>query len=64
MPDSHRPRPHAGSPVVHEWTCPTCGNRYLAQKSQCPRCASTGGTHTDEELTKKVIDDNDLKKGF
>lgn len=62
MPDSPRPQPRS-SPAT-EYTCAACGTKYIAKSFGCPSCASKAGTRSDEELTKKVIDDNDLKKGF
>lgn len=63
MPDSRLPRPRSDS-HAHEYTCAACGTKYLAASHGCPSCASKSGTRSDDELTKKVIDDNDLKKGW
>lgn len=57
-----RPLPPPSSNA--EWTCPSCGTKYLAKSASCPKCAATGGLRGDDDLVKKVVDDNDLKKGF
>lgn len=62
MPQPSRPRPSASDSSNYEWTCPGCGKKYLAKSSTCPTCLESG-TRGDE-LTKKTIDDNDLKKGW
>jgi hypothetical protein len=45
-----------------EFTCAQCGGRYLAKSGGCPTCRSSSA-HRGEEITKKVMDDdNDLIK--
>ena len=61
QPDSlHRP---SGSSSSYEWNCGSCGTTYIAKSASCPRCGGLSGVRGQEELTKKVIDDNDLRKG-
>lgn len=46
-----------------ERECLGCGHKWIGTSSTCPQCgriAKSGG----EEFTKKVIEDNDLKKGL
>lgn len=64
MPDSRHPRPHVGSPVVHEFVCSDCGTTFLSSGSTCPVCRQRSLKKSEDEMTKKVVDDNDLKKGF
>jgi hypothetical protein len=61
MPDS-RPLPPRSN--VAEWTCPSCGAKYLAKSAACPSCSTLGGKRGEDDLTKKIVDDNDLMKGF
>lgn len=63
MPDSHRPQPRSSTPV-QEWTCPGCGSSHLGKSGKCPTCSSQTQRKSSDELIKKVVDDNDLKKGF
>lgn len=58
VPSRHRP-----SPSNYETTCGNCGTRFLAKSgAACPRCSS-GAVRQGDEMTKKVVDDNDLYKG-
>lgn len=60
--DSRRPQPAERSPGgSYEYTCPSCGTKYLAKSSGCPNCRSIGGQR-GEEFTKKVDDPPDLLK--
>jgi ribosomal protein L37AE/L43A len=46
----------------HERTCSSCERKWVGRESTCPYCgnlAKSGG----DEVTKKVVDDNDLKNG-
>lgn len=44
-------------------TCAQCGHEWLGATSSCPACGGVSKS-TSEEFTKKVVDDNDMKKGF
>lgn len=57
------PRHPPANGATYEWTCSGCGTAYLSKSASCPRCGSGGGKRGYEELTKKVVDDNDLLKG-
>lgn len=48
------------------WKCmnTSCGHTWLGRRSTCPNCSSFGKAETDDEMTKKVVDDNDLRKSF
>jgi len=45
----------------YEGECPGCGHRWLSSTSSCPQCGSLskGG---GGEITKKIVDDSDLRK--
>lgn len=45
-----------------QMTCRSCGNQWIGTSSACPRC--DGVAKSEGEMTKKVIDDPDLKKGL
>ena len=45
----------------YEHTCTGCGNKVLSKGGQCPNCG--GSMQRGDEMTKKVVDDNDLRKG-
>lgn len=66
-PDSRRPQQGSvKSFTAYEYTCGSCGLKYIATAGRgtgCPACASKAATRDPDEITKKVIDDNDLKKG-
>lgn len=43
--------------------CTSCGGSYIGP-GPCPKCASKSTVKTsDDEMTKKVVDDNDMFKG-
>lgn len=46
----------------YERVCQVCGARFIASCGSCPDCG--GFAKSEGEMTKKVIDDSDLKKGF
>lgn len=57
-PSHRRPSPSQGS---YEMSCPNCGTKLLAKSgASCPKCS--GSMRQGDEMTKKVIDDNDLIK--
>ena len=45
-----------------EMTCRACERRWIGRSSTCPHCGGLAKSQGDE-VTKKVVDDNDLKKG-
>ncbi len=53
---SPRPRPQ-DSERRYEYRCPTHGTT-IAKGGQCGHCVQ------GDELTKKIVDDNDLRKAF
>lgn len=56
------PRPQESGSPRFEFTCVQCGGKYLAKSGSCPVCRSAAA-HRGEEITKKVMDDdNDLIK--
>lgn len=52
-PSQPRPLPTAN----YDFTCPGCGSKYIAKSSGCPYCRSAG-IRGDDEITKKVMDDD------
>jgi len=46
----------------YEHTCSGCGAKVLSKGGQCPTCGG-GNLRRGDEMTKKVVDDNDLIKG-
>lgn len=65
MPRSKESSPHPSfSPERFDAVCQGCGQRIISTNGVCPNCASKSVTRTsDDELVKKVVDDNDLSKG-
>ena len=55
-----QPRPSPASNF--EFTCHNCHTTFISKSSSCPACRASSAR--GEELTKKTIDDNDLKKGL
>lgn len=51
------------TPRFYERTCDSCGKTWLSALSTCPQCGRIAKSNT-EEMTKKVVDDNDLRKAF
>jgi hypothetical protein len=41
--------------------CPDCGCEYVGT-GPCPKCTRKGIAKSDDEITKKVVDDSDLFK--
>lgn len=55
------PRPQSQHQAEYEQKCPGCGTKVLSKAgAPCPNCG--GGMKQGDEMTKKVIDDNDLYK--
>lgn len=54
-----RNRP-ASSERPHEYSCPSCGTKFLAKSARCPKCHNNGDK--GDEVLKKITDDNDLFK--
>lgn len=50
--------------VYKSYECLSCGHKWLAKSAACPNCNSFGKSLEDSEFTKKVVDDNDLRKSF
>jgi len=53
--------PRPSLPSNYEYACPGCGFAYISNSSNCPNCGSLG--KSGSEMTKKVMDEPDLKKG-
>jgi len=45
-----------------DFRCNSCGHQWVGVSSTCPKC--DGIAKSEGEMTKKVLDDNDLKKGL
>lgn len=60
-PQNSLPRPEGSQ---REFTCAQCGSTYISKSTACPNCKNTNRPKSDDELTKKIIDDNDLRKGL
>lgn len=45
-----------------DFKCTLCGHHWVGKNAACPNCH--GVAKSEGEMTKKVLDDNDLKKGF
>ena len=64
-PEIFQPRSSRSEVRHYDTTCSDCGSRYLGP-GPCPKGCAVGKsvqTGTDE-MTKKVVDDNDLFKGM
>lgn len=48
--------------INREHSCPMCGTLWIGASSTCPQCNSFG--KAGDEMTKKVLDEPDLKKGL
>lgn len=67
--ETHRSHPRHPAPEVvpaHQAECPQCGRAYLARSSSaCPHCGNHGIIKRGlGEFSQKVVEDNDLIKGF
>jgi rubrerythrin len=45
-----------------DFRCHSCGHQWLGTSSTCPRC--DGVAKSEGEMTKKVLDEPDMKKGL
>lgn len=47
-----------------QYSCTNCGHSFIGKESNaCPTCGKTGTiAKSDDELTKKIVDDSDLFK--
>lgn len=43
-------------------SCPQCGHQWIGLTTTCPSCK--GVAKSEGEMTKKVMDDPDLRKGL
>lgn len=60
----HRPLAKLEAMVLkpQDFKCTLCGHHWVGTNATCPNCK--GVAKSEGEMTKKVVDDNDLKKGF
>lgn len=49
-------------PSQRERECQGCGHRWISAQSTCPQCGSFA--KAGDEVTKKVVDDSDLRKAW
>jgi predicted RNA-binding Zn-ribbon protein involved in translation (DUF1610 family) len=53
----------SNSDTYHDHACPHCGHQYVAKSgSSCPNCG--GSVRPGDEVTKKILDEPDLRKGL
>ena len=64
---SNRPQtflPHPPRPERRDMRCTSCGATFIGYPGSCPKCASKSSVKTsNDEMTKKIVEDNDIFKG-
>lgn len=64
FPLRHQPMARLEAMAIkpQQMSCPQCGHAWVGTNATCPICK--GVAKSEGEMTKKVMDDPDLKKGL